>query len=682
MRMRQRFSIALFLFVWFVQGGLAQHAMIDSLKGRLAASGSDTARTNTLNLLSEKLWRIGIFDSATQYADQALTLAKLLGYDKGKADALANLGVIQWNRGNYAAAMSMHLESLQLRESIGNRKDIATSYNHIGNVHWNQGNIEDALLYHKKALKIREEIRDAVGTAASYNNIGILYIEENDFKQAKEYLFKSVEVRGQIGDSSGMATAYNNIGIVYESAEDFAEAAKYYGKSLDIRRAIGDRAGLSNSLNSIGFLLVKQKKFADARKCIEEGLKIARETGSKRLISNSYQSMANLDSATGNYLGAYENKKLQILYRDSMVNELNTKKSVEAEMTYEFEKRAAAVRAEQEKTQAIAEADNQRQVLITWAVAAFGLLILLFTIFVYRSNLQKQQVNQELDEKNQAISEQKRLVELKNQKITDSIEYARSIQEAILPGRKLLDEQLGEWFIFFRPKDLVSGDFYWSKTIKDKTYLAAVDCTGHGVPGAFMSLMAFNMLENVILKKEFSNPGLILDELNEQVRIILKQQDEHASAKYGLDIALMEIDRKKGKVEFAGAHNSLYLVRASEALVLAGGAGLRAAAQSAKAALVEYKANNTTIGMALEKFTNYTLAVQPGDMLYMFTDGYADQKGGPENRKFLASALKNLLAGISPEPCSEQLNKLERNFAYWREDREQIDDVLVIGVRI
>lgn len=439
-----------------------------------------------------------------------------------------------------------------------------------------------------------------------------------------------------------------------------------------------------NTFNSIGTLLMREKEFGKARAFFTDALKVATDERSKPLFLSIYNWLASLDSATGNFKGAYENKKLQYLYRDSLLDEARARKSVEAEMNYRSEKKEAAARASQEKEKVVAEAGRKRQVLLTWAVAAFGLLILLFTIAGYRVYLQKQQVSRELEDKDRVIDGQRQLVELKNQQITDSIEYARSIQEAILPSRALLDEKLGEWFVFFRPKELVSGDFYWAKCIRDKMYVAAVDCTGHGVPGAFMSLMAFNMLENVIVKKELSCPSLILDELNEQVRAILNQQDESASAKYGLDIALLQVDRVQGKVEFAGAHNSLYIARSSDGVVAAdpAAAGRRAAALKSKTELVEFKANNTTIGMALQKFTNYSIPVQKGDMLYIFTDGYADQKGGPENRKFLISSLKNLLVTISPEHCHEQQNRLERSFAFWREDREQIDDVLVVGVRI
>ena len=303
--------------------------------------------------------------------------------------------------------------------------------------------------------------------------------------------------------------------------------------------------------------------------------------------------------------------------------------------------------------------------------------------------MQKQKVNKELDEKNKAISEQKKLVEDKNQLITDSIEYAKSIQDVILPSEELLNTNLEDWFVFFKPKDLVSGDFYWAKPVKDKIFIAVIDCTGHGVPGAFMSLMAFNMLENIILMKEFSQPSLILDELNAQVVSILHQQTENASAKYGMDITLIEIDRKKNKVEFAGAHNPLLILSQNENFSPVGempkaeGEGKSDTLRhKAVNLLSEIKADKTTIGMALQKFTNHTLTVKKGDMLYLFTDGYPDQKGGPFNKKFFSTTFKELLASVSQRNCKEQQETLKSTFNSWKGSTEQIDDVLVMGIRI
>jgi len=654
-----------FLCSFFTMAGLAQAPVIDSLLGALKTSKADTSKVNILFSLSDKLWRIGEMDTAMVLAKEGVALAENLNYKKGLASCMASVGLIHWQKGNYPEGLTCQLKALKIREGLNDQKGIASCYNNIGNIYWNQQRFDDALVFHKKSLAIREKLNDKIGMAGSYNNIGILSIEKNNYPEALACFLRSVEIREKLGDKSGMATAFNNIGIVYINDKKPEKALEYYNRSLKIREEIGDKHGIANSMSSIGAVLFEQKKFKASRECEVRALEIAKQLGNKRQMTTAFMRLAKLDSAADNFKSAYENYKLNMLYRDSMINEANTKKSVEAAMNYEFEKKEATAKAEQEKKDAVAEADKQRQKVITWSIVGILLLVAVFAVFVYRSYLQKQKANKELDEKNKSIAEQKKLVEDKNILITDSIEYAKSIQDVILPTQALLNEWLDGHFVFFKPKDLVSGDFYWAKPINNKIFVAVIDCTGHGVPGAFMSLMAFNMLENIIIKKEFSQPSLILDELNAQVVSILHQQTENASAKYGMDITLIEIDKKTNKVEFAGAHNSLLIVHAGEG-------GKRE----------EVKADKTTIGMAREKFTNHTRTLQKGDMLYMFTDGYPDQRGGPSNKKFFALTFRELLASVSNKEPAEQRAVLDKTLTNWMGKNEQIDDILVMGIRV
>lgn len=264
------------------------------------------------------------------------------------------------------------------------------------------------------------------------------------------------------------------------------------------------------------------------------------------------------------------------------------------------------------------------------------------------------------------IEKQKQLLEEKNVKITDSINYALRIQQAILPSQIMISSMLPDSFIFFRPKDIVSGDFYWAYAIDEhEILLAAVDCTGHGVPGAFMSIMGFNLLEQIVKENKIYQPAMILDELSKLVVNSLKQTDEIGSIKEGMDIALCKINYKNYELEFAGAHNSLNLVR--------------------NGVITETKANNRAIGISLANsapFINHTIKLEKGDCFYIFSDGYADQKGGPDNQKFFYHPFRQLLLDIHHQNMEVQERKLEQVIYDWKGDREQIDDMLVIGVRV
>jgi serine phosphatase RsbU (regulator of sigma subunit)/putative methionine-R-sulfoxide reductase with GAF domain len=272
----------------------------------------------------------------------------------------------------------------------------------------------------------------------------------------------------------------------------------------------------------------------------------------------------------------------------------------------------------------------------------------------------------EIKARTKEIERQKVLVEDKNLKITDSINYAQRIQQAILPSQEMLSTILPDSFVFFKPKDIVSGDFYWIHAIdQHKIVFAAVDCTGHGVPGAFMSIMGNNLLEQIVKEQKIYEPAAILNELSKMVVQSLKQTDEIGSIKEGMDIALCTIDYRTFELEYAGAHNSLNIIR--------------------QGVLTETKADKRAIGIALANstpFTNHKIRLKKGDCIYIFSDGFVDQKGGLKNQKFYSQPFRELLTQISLLKMSEQEKKLEQVIYQWKGEQEQIDDILVIGVRV
>lgn len=272
------------------------------------------------------------------------------------------------------------------------------------------------------------------------------------------------------------------------------------------------------------------------------------------------------------------------------------------------------------------------------------------------------------------VVRQKAEIELQSQKIevfykqvTDSIRYAKRIQEAILPPDSFVKKLLPDSFVLYKPKDIVSGDFYWFDHLNGKVIFAAVDCTGHGVPGAFMSIVGHNLLKQIMSKHQFTQPSKILDELNKGVRETLHQRNfEESTSKDGMDITLCSFDKESNELEFAGAFNPLYLVRDGE--------------------IFEIKGNKFSVGIYLEKetqkFTNHKIKIKKGDVVYIFSDGYADQFGGPKGKKFKYKQLEEKLLANHNLPMEEQKKNLAEIFENWKGNMEQVDDVLVIGVKI
>jgi len=272
------------------------------------------------------------------------------------------------------------------------------------------------------------------------------------------------------------------------------------------------------------------------------------------------------------------------------------------------------------------------------------------------------------------VVRQKAEIELQSQKIevfykqvTDSIHYAKRIQEAILPPDSFVKKLLPDSFVLYKPKDIVSGDFYWVEELNGKALFAAVDCTGHGVPGAFMSIVGYNLLKQIVSKHQEPKPSLILDELSKGVSDTLHQRNyEDSTSRDGMDIALCAFDQKEYELEFAGAFNPLFFVRDEE--------------------IFEIKGNKFPIGIFLEKeakkFTNHKMKVKKGDVVYIFSDGYADQFGGARGKKFMQSQFRSLLFDIHKKPMPEQRRILDQTIEHWRGNEDQVDDILVIGLRV
>jgi serine phosphatase RsbU (regulator of sigma subunit) len=274
---------------------------------------------------------------------------------------------------------------------------------------------------------------------------------------------------------------------------------------------------------------------------------------------------------------------------------------------------------------------------------------------------QKEEIEAQRDE----ITQQRDQLSDKNKEINDSIFYAKNIQEAVLPVKEQFDKNLPEHFILFRPRDIVSGDFYWTKTIGDSVIFTAADCTGHGVPGAFMSMLGITYLNEIVHGKKKLQPNLILNELRTHVKTALKQESQQTTPKDGMDMALALLHKKTLVLEYAGAYNPLYLIRNGE--------------------VQRYKADRMPIGTQVKEkdsFTNHTIQLQHGDVIYLFSDGYVDQFGGPAGKKFGYKKFRQLLIDIHQKPASEQEAILEQNLEAWMANKSQVDDILVLGVKI
>ncbi len=295
-------------------------------------------------------------------------------------------------------------------------------------------------------------------------------------------------------------------------------------------------------------------------------------------------------------------------------------------------------------------------------------------LLVMRDGLSENErvLEQKVVARTEEVVKQKEEIELKTKEleilfkqVTDSIHYAKRIQEAILPPYNLVKEILPNSFVLFKPKDIVSGDFYWIEKKDDWSYFAAVDCTGHGVPGAFMSIVGYNLLKDILKNTESTAPSIIMDKMNDGVANTLHTNTSEKQTKDGMDMTLCALNYNTLELQFSGAFNPLYIIRNGE--------------------LIQHKADKFPVGMFIgekQKFTNNSIQLQKGDKIYIFSDGYADQFGGPKGKKFMAGNFRSLLSSVSKLPIEEQRNTLDKTIEEWRGNLEQVDDMLIIGVAV
>jgi serine phosphatase RsbU (regulator of sigma subunit) len=737
--MKLRSLLYILLSIVLIIPSFSQTPKIDSLLNVLKTSHEDTLKVLTLIDLCVAYRReINDMKKVKEYNEKLLGLSKKLNYKKGKAYAYMNEAVRLWSIGEYLRSIDYSQMSLRLMSEIGDKRGMANCYNNLGNVNNDQGNYEkaldftskaaklfesvqdkrgmgngysnlartylnlglysDALTYNFKALKIREEIKDKLGTSISLNNIGIVFENQNSHKDALKYYKSALDIKKEIGDKYGMAMVYNNLGNTYTAVDNFQEALTNHLQGLKIRTEISDKQGVAMSNMNIGNLYAKQNKLREAAPYFSRSMKIYEEMGEqagfieanngmatscekqgkyeeglryaqkaldiatkidfKEGMRDAYLNLSTISEKMRNYKQALEYNKLFTSVKDTILNEKSTKQMVELNTRFETDKKEKEIQL-LTKDQLLANKTLKEQRIIRIGLLSGLALLIVLSFTLYNRYRFKQKANLLLEKQKEEIYN-------KNVLITDSIDYAKTIQETILPDDEKLREFFPEHFILYKPKSIVSGDFYWIGKKRDQLICAVADCTGHGVPGAFMSILGFNMLENVISKPDQVEPGSMLTSLNQEIVSRLSKGKERETVKHGMDIAIISIDQNN-TLQYAGARNSLYLVRNGE--------------------LTEMKADKMSTGIVANdhheiQYTNNLKELEKGDMIYLFSDGFPDQKGEASRKKFFYQPFKDLFVSIHQLSMAEQKQKLEDTITGWIGRGEQTDDILVMGIRI
>lgn len=584
------------------------------------------------------------------------------------------------------SAIHYMLAALDAAKRTQKKDIIASAHVNIGYAYIASGNINQAVIYNHNALKLTSE-----GGHYSLNEIalmaisqlGSIYLKLNQHDKALEHLNKGIIIAQSYQKKAFLDLFYNNMGVLHTQKKRYKKAIQAY-KMYDYSEGVksNPHSAISNICNRAKTYL-KMNEIDSALSYIKIA-KVYIHQFHNPILQNSYYSVLGSYFSKVNQIDSaiyYLEKTLQFAAQSKSVNHYNNlalsknyAKKGSYEKAYEMLNQFVAVEdsiKDQNELRHIMSAEldatlskkedefreaNQRKNIILIISGIIGLALTVFLGMVYNMfRLKRRSLN--------IISEQKRKVEEQNQEILSSIKYAEKIQTAILPSIPLIKEDLKDMFIYFRPKDIVSGDFYWFERVDDNIYFSAADCTGHGVPGAMVSVICSNSLSKTVKELNINKPSDILNKVTE---IVEDRFDKGSSeeVKDGMDLALCKLNIKTNHLEYAGANNPLWIIRNGEVL--------------------ETKADPQPIGkyFAREPFTNHSIQLEKGDTIYLFSDGFQDQFGGERGKKYKAKPFKRFLLSIQDKSMEEQERLLHEEFERYKGPEEQIDDVCVVSVRI
>lgn len=716
----------------------SQNNKIDSLENLLSKAKYDTTKASLLAQIGFE-YKVSDPLKAKKYGEKALEISLKTKYKPTTAASYNVIGIYYYMNHEMPIARTYFFKSLKIYKNLNNIKGIASCLGNISSTYSEQAMFDSAIYAQKEALEYSLKLKDEKGIANSYQNLGNTYNLKGDYQIGTDYLFKALKIFEKIQQDYGIGMCLYNISRAFYMQEKYSEAVLYAQKCREKRLKIGDKSGVALAYVMEASSLEQLKEYDKAIETAKSAIKIQEEINdvyglqfSYTIIANvSYDhfkqydvsleyyfksrkiaeesqnvmALANIDYSIGSifsskgdykkaleyhlnsleiskkyglkqeykdgllaisqtYSGmrqfekAYNYQKQYSEMKDSMINESSSKQLNKLQTQYDTEKKQKEIEL-LTKDQEVKNERIARQNIITYTIVAGLVLVLVLAFISFKRYREKKKANIE-------ITQQKEIIEIKNKEILDSIHYAKRIQRALLASDQLLNNNLPEHFVLYKPKDIVSGDFYWAQqTTNNNFLLATCDCTGHGVPGAFMSLLNISKLNETVIERKTTQPDLVFNHVREEIIKALNPDGTSTDAKDGMDAVLCLFDFNNMKMNVAAANNPVVIIRNNE--------------------LIEIKPDKFPVGLhqgELKSFTLKSIDLQKGDVVYTFTDGFSDQFGGDNAKKLMSKNFKQILLKEHTNSMATQKENLNTIFENWRGQLEQLDDVLVIGVRV
>jgi len=609
--------------------------------------------TKKIDAMNNSSWenRYTLYEESLKSAIDALKLSEEINYLKGLAYSRLNLAVCYFLRSDNEKSLPLLVLALEYFDQFKFEKGYIGTLVHIGNIYESYGEYEKALEYCHKALISAKEIGYKEGEADVLAVIGMIYTRLADYSAAQKSYFESLNIRRVIGTQPAIASSLNRLAQSYCLSGDYEKALEYYSMSREIRERIKKYSGISwtylgmaSAYEFMGKLDKSDKFYSMGANHEETDIRCKAQCliGSGRInrkLNRLDKSIRELDEALG-IVQKLNAKPLQ--YEIHLELAKYYEKKDDAPKALENYKKYHSLKEEVLNSESSNRLKNQQ------------------IVFAIEKSEKEKEIfqlrNVELKSAYDVIAE-------KNKEITDSIRYAKRIQTVLLPKENYLKEILPNYFILYLPKDIVSGDFYWASKVENKTIIVAADSTGHGVPGAFMSMLGASFLDNIVNIEKILEPARIIEKLREHIIGALKQRDEDVDSNDGMDLAICVYDETTFELTYAGAYNPLCLIQNGKLEVIG--------------------ADRMPVGIsshADDPFTQHTFKINKGDKAYMFSDGYLDQFGGVKGRKLKSGPFMELLRETSNLGIEMQKQALFDFFIEWKGDETQIDDVIVIGI--
>ncbi len=614
-------------------------------------------------------------DSAYLLAKKAYSLLKKSKLNAQQPKITNLLGACFQVKGNYVQAIEYYQQSLNYGEKTKHNETILTAYSNIGALYINLNNYKKALQYQLKALPIAEKDKVMTSLPSIYNNLSLIYNNSNDNTKALEYGLKSLELYQKQNNKNGICSATGNIGLAYYSTKQYDKALENFLICYKVSGEIENFYEKGRAALDIGEIYALKNNDIEALKYYLVAKEISSESDNLETIVDAVKRLYKIYKKKGDKVRALENFEEYVILQERLNDNLRQEEVSKREMEFEFNKRSvrdSIKNAEDAKVKDLQLKANKAQIqndkLLKIALSVGLTLVIVFGLIIFNRFRIISKQKQIIEAKEKQTQEQKDVIENKNKEILDSINYAKRIQIGLLANRKILNENLNpeNYFILFKPKDIVSGDFYWTTEINGLFYLAICDSTGHGVPGAFMSLLNMSFLSEAIKEKGILQPNKVFDYVRQRLIDTISSEGQQD----GFDGVLLCFNKSENTITYAAANNSPVVISKTN--------------NTTEIVITHLPYDKMPVGKGerIDNFNLHTINLNTNQFLYLYTDGYPNQFGGPNGKKFKSKQLNELLLAIFNLSLTQQSDLLNNKLENWKGNLEQVDDVCVIGIKL